>query len=78
MVTRGNVNTARITRYRSYEAMIGEGEEGGCYCVMINRFFFNTDTSSSQENIDTSSSRSESFHAASGVRDGARVGGSTP
>lgn len=38
MVTRGNVNTARITRYRSYEAMIGEGEEGGCYCVMINRF----------------------------------------
>ena len=27
MVTRGNVNTARITRYRSYEAVIGEGEE---------------------------------------------------
>lgn len=39
---------------------------------------FNTDTSSSQENIDTSSPRSESFHAASGVRDGAKVGGSTP
>lgn len=44
MVPRGNVNTARITRYRSYEAMIGEGEEGGCYCVMINRWFFYTDT----------------------------------
>lgn len=29
MVTRGNVNTARITRYRSYEVMIGRGEEGG-------------------------------------------------
>lgn len=30
MVTRGNVNTARITRYRSYEAVIGEREGGGC------------------------------------------------
>lgn len=66
MVPRGNVNTARITRYRSYEAMIGEGEEGGCYCVMINRWFFYTDTSSSQQNIDTSSPRSESFHPGPG------------
>lgn len=28
MVTRGNVNTARITRYRSYEVMIGRGGGG--------------------------------------------------
>lgn len=51
MVTRGNVNTARITRYRSYEAVIGEGEEKEEEEEGVLRhdqliFFFNTDTSS--------------------------------
>lgn len=51
MVTRGNVNTACITRYRSYEAAIGEKGEGGG--LLRNHrlifFFFYTDTSSQQQ-----------------------------
>lgn len=44
MVSRGNVNTARITRYRSYEAVIGgrRRRRGGASRVMINRFSFYT------------------------------------
>lgn len=58
MVTRGNVNTARITRYRSYEVAIGEGGGGGggvmgverlpqCDDQLIFFFSFHTDASSS-------------------------------
>ena len=51
MVSRGNVNTARITRYRSYEAVIGEGEEEEEGVLRHDQLifyfiFFNTDTSS--------------------------------
>lgn len=44
MVTRGNVNTARITRYRSYEAVIGERGGGGRFDDQL--IFFCIDTSS--------------------------------